>query len=100
MTNIGSMTLTRYPRLPPNRFWGLIRLEAAPQVCWRPRCGQPPCVVETSRDCDLAPSRDEVLRLDTRGQLGLGERCIMPEQREGELCLCDMEFCSNDHCHI
>ena len=55
--------------------------------------------METSRDCDLAPTRDEVLRLDTQGQLGLGERCIMPEQREGELCLCDMEMCLNDHCH-
>ena len=83
MSHIGSVALTKYPPVPPNKFWGLVRLEAAPQVCWRPQCGQPPCMVETSRDCDLAPTRDEVLRLDTRGQLGLGERCIVPEQRDG-----------------
>ena len=32
MTNIGSVAVTRYPRVAPNRFWGLIRLEADPQA--------------------------------------------------------------------
>ena len=90
MSNIGSIALTKYPPTPTNKLWGLIKLEEAPDVCWRPRCGQPLCLVEASRDCELAPGRDEVLRLDTRGQLGLGERCLMPEQTQGvHICTCD-----------
>ena len=47
------------------------------------RCIQPPCRVELARDCLVFPGRDEVIRLNTAGQLGLGERCLVPVREEG-----------------
>ena len=46
------------------------------------RCYQPPCLLELSKDCEIWPGQ-EVIRLNEAGQLGLGERCIMPKQDGG-----------------
>jgi hypothetical protein len=72
-------------------------------LCWRPACTEPPCTLGVSRDC--SPRGGEVFRcrlspagaphctalhctalhctalhcrLNTAGQLGLGERCVVP----------------------
>ena len=85
MTNIASNVYNEYPPPPENRYWGLVKLEEVRTVCWRPTCVQPQCHVKLSSDCELAPVRDEVIRLNVAGQLGLGERCIVPVQGEEEL---------------
>ena len=46
------------------------------------RCYQPSCLLELSKDCEIWPGQ-EVIRLNEAGQLGLGERCIMPKQDGG-----------------
>ena len=42
------------------------------------RCLQPHCSVEADRYCLVLAGHDEVIRLNTAGQLGLGERCLLP----------------------
>ena len=74
MTNVASNVYEDFPRLPQNVFWGQIKWAEDNDACWRPRCKEPPCKVETSTDCFII--HDEVLRLNVRGQLGLGERCL------------------------
>ena len=57
------------------------------------RCIQPPCRVELARDCLVFPGRDEVIRLNTAGQLGLGERCLVPVREEGGMIEISVEVC-------
>ena len=47
-------------------------------MCWRARCLQPPCLLEAARYCLVLAGHDEVIRLNAAGQLGLGERCLLP----------------------
>ena len=85
MSTVGSRVLTQYPPPPDNVFWGIIKLESVTSVCWRPRCSVPSCRVEASKDCELTPGRDEVTRLNTAGQLGLGEWCIIPSMNNNDI---------------
>ena len=78
MANVAPMLTTEYPHPPDNRYWGLVTFAPVSSVCWRPRCIHPGCKLTASKDCELAPGRDEVVRLNVAGQLGLGERCIVP----------------------
>ena len=96
MTNIASNVYNEYPPPPENRYWGLVKLEEVRTVCWRPTCVQPQCHVKLSSDCELAPVRDEVIRLNVAGQLGLGERCIVPVQGEEEIHL-EVSVCQGVH---
>ena len=43
------------------------------------RCLEPPCSVEAARYCLVLAGHDEVIRLNSAGQLGLGERCLLPD---------------------
>ena len=74
MTNIAPAVYQDFPRLPKNLFWGQIIYAGDSEACWRPRCREPPCKIETSTDCFII--HDEVLRLNAEGQLGVGERCL------------------------
>lgn len=49
--------------------------------------------MELARDCLVFPGRDEVIRLDTAGQLGLGERCLVPVREEGEMIEISVSVC-------
>ena len=78
ITNIASSVFSHFPAPPENSHWGLLAWADYSELCWRPRCLQPPCQVEAARYCLVLTGQDEVIRLNTAGQLGLGERCLLP----------------------
>jgi len=73
MTKVAPLALKHHPAPPTNLAWGEVYQG---RMCWRPGCLEPPCLLRASRDCN--PVRGEVFRLNQKGQLALGERCILP----------------------
>ncbi|RWS11169.1 hypothetical protein B4U79_05959 [Dinothrombium tinctorium] len=73
MTNVASDVYKHFPKLPPNLFWGEVR-NLKSEECLDTGSAQPPHTVHSSY-CH-SHGGNQLFRLNAKGQLGVGERCI------------------------
>ncbi|KAK9507573.1 hypothetical protein O3M35_007400 [Rhynocoris fuscipes] len=85
MDNIAYDVFDKFPELPPNIHWGELRNVAA-QVCLDNMGQAAPSVMGTSR-CH-GQGTNQLLRLNAKGQLGSGERCIDADSMGVKMVFC------------
>ncbi|RWS24963.1 N-acetylgalactosaminyltransferase 7-like protein [Leptotrombidium deliense] len=87
MTNVAYDVYKNFPKLPPNVEWGEVK-NAATKECLDTGSSAPPHTVHTS----YCHSRggNQLFRLNAKGQLGVGERCIDANQDRMTLIVCKL----------
>ncbi|GAV03628.1 hypothetical protein RvY_14024 [Ramazzottius varieornatus] len=88
MENVAYDVVEQYPLLPANELWGELRSVRDTWMCWDSH-GDAPSKVDVS-PCHHA-GHHQLLRLNTEGQLAIGERCVdIDSQRRLQLIYCPM----------
>lgn len=87
MKNIASDVFRNFPRLPPNAHWGELRQNKV-GTCLDSGGTHPPQTVSLSY-CH-GHGGNQMFRLNERGQLGLGERCIDANYDKMTLIFCKL----------
>jgi len=85
MKEIAYDVLDKYPELPPNVQWGELRNSAARQ-CLDTMGHGPPSLMGISH-CH-GHGNNQLLRLNSAGQLGVGERCVNADSQGVKLAVC------------
>lgn len=85
MTNVASDVYKDFPKLPPNLFWGEVR-HIESDRCLDTGSSAPPQTVHLST-CHSSGGH-QLFRLNAKGQLGVGERCIEANRRGMTLVYC------------
>ncbi|XP_047119103.1 N-acetylgalactosaminyltransferase 7 isoform X1 [Schistocerca piceifrons] len=85
MENVAYDVLEKYPELPPNLYWGEMR-NVATQQCLDTMGHGPPSLMGVS-PCH-GYGTNQLMRLNTKGQLGVGERCIEADSQGLKLVFC------------
>ncbi|XP_046388177.1 N-acetylgalactosaminyltransferase 7 [Ischnura elegans] len=85
MDNVAYDVLDKYPELPPNLHWGELR-SVATDKCMDTMGHGPPSLMGVSH-CHGHGS-NQLLRLNAKGQLGVGERCIEADLQGIKLVFC------------
>lgn len=88
MENVASDVLTRFPPLPPNRFWGELRNTGTSQCLDTLGNAVGGRAFGTSGCHHLGGN--QLFRLNEKGQLGVGERCVDKTDRGIGLHYCDV----------
>lgn len=70
----GSNVLKDFPRLPPNVAWGEVHSSHKPGQCLDSPGAHPPSAIRLNH-C-YGTGTNQLFRLNEKGQLGFGERCI------------------------
>ncbi|XP_029677921.1 N-acetylgalactosaminyltransferase 7 isoform X2 [Formica exsecta] len=73
MDNVAYDVLDKFPELPPNIHWGELR-NVATGSCLDTMGHAPPSLMATSHCHGFG--NNQLIRLNAKGQLGIGERCI------------------------
>lgn len=87
MNNVGKDVYKHFPQLPPNTHWGEIKNLAVDQ-CLDTGSSAPPQTVHASQCHDQGGH--QLFRLNARGQLGVGERCIDATKKSMTLIYCKL----------
>lgn len=87
MTNVASDVYKNFPKLPPNVKWGEVRNVAADE-CLDTGSSAPPQTVHLT-SCH-GQGGHQLFRLNARGQLGVGERCIDATRNSMTLIYCKL----------
>jgi len=87
MTNVASDVFRDFPRLPRNLEWGEVRLKDT-NKCLDTRGPQPPQTVILSACHSLGGN--QLFRLNSAGQLSVGERCIDATKSKMSLVYCKL----------
>ncbi|CAG0879677.1 unnamed protein product [Darwinula stevensoni] len=85
MENVAYDLPLKYPELPPNVYWGELRNEAV-GLCMDSMGHSPPTLMGISA-CH-GYGNNQLVRLNAKGQLGLGERCIEADRQGIKLAFC------------
>ncbi|EZA52256.1 N-acetylgalactosaminyltransferase 7 isoform X1 [Ooceraea biroi] len=73
MDNVAYDVLDKFPELPPNIHWGELR-NVATGSCLDTMGHAPPSMMATSHCHGFG--NNQLIRLNAKGQLGIGERCV------------------------
>lgn len=74
MENVAYDVTEQFPELPPNVHWGQLK-SLANQLCLDTIGRDAPTTMSVS-SCSYGFSSNQLVRLNSRGQLGIGERCV------------------------
>lgn len=85
MDNVAYDVLDKFPELPPNIYWGELR-SVATSACLDTMGHAPPSLMATSPCHGFG--NNQLLRLNSKGQLGVGERCIEADSQGIKLAFC------------
>ncbi|XP_046739825.1 N-acetylgalactosaminyltransferase 7 [Diprion similis] len=85
MDNVAYDVLDKYPELPPNVHWGELR-SVATSSCLDTMGHPPPNLMGTSHCHGFG--NNQLIRLNAKGQLGVGERCIEADGQGVKLAFC------------
>ncbi|KAJ1519583.1 hypothetical protein ONE63_004858 [Megalurothrips usitatus] len=85
MENVAYDVLDKYPELPRNIYWGELRNRATSN-CMDTMGHGPPSMMGTSH-CH-GGGNNQLMRLNAKGQLGVGERCIDADNSGVKLIFC------------
>ncbi|XP_046609042.1 N-acetylgalactosaminyltransferase 7 [Neodiprion virginianus] len=85
MDNVAYDVLDKYPELPPNVHWGELR-SVATASCLDTMGHPPPNLMGTSHCHGFG--NNQLIRLNAKGQLGVGERCIEADGESVKLAFC------------
>ncbi|RZF44444.1 hypothetical protein LSTR_LSTR002217 [Laodelphax striatellus] len=85
MENVAYDVFDKFPELPPNLHWGELH-NVASQTCMDSMGHEPPALIGMSH-CHGFGS-NQLLRLNAKGQLGVGERCIDADIQGIKLVFC------------
>ncbi|XP_005105766.2 N-acetylgalactosaminyltransferase 7 [Aplysia californica] len=77
MDNVAYDVFDQFPRLPPNKAWGEVRLQGT-NLCWDAHSTEVGGSSVGVGHCHGYGSSQQ-FRLNERGQIGIGERCIMAQ---------------------
>ncbi|KAF2885500.1 hypothetical protein ILUMI_20650 [Ignelater luminosus] len=87
MQNVAYDVVKKFPELPPNLHWGELR-SGAVSKCIGTLGFAPPSLI-TIQHCHGFGS-NQLMRLNTKGQLGVGERCIEADSQGIRLAFCKL----------
>lgn len=87
MKEVASDVFKNFPRLPPNVHWGEIKHTHSGK-CLDTGSSQPPSTVSLSH-CH-GSGGNQLFRLNSRGQLGVGERCVDANRDKMTLIYCKL----------
>ncbi|XP_048506338.1 N-acetylgalactosaminyltransferase 7 isoform X2 [Athalia rosae] len=85
MDNVAYDVLDKYPELPPNIHWGELR-SVATASCLDTMGHAPPSLMATSPCHGFG--NNQLIRLNAKGQLGIGERCVEADGQGVKLAFC------------
>ncbi|KAK3917688.1 N-acetylgalactosaminyltransferase 7 [Frankliniella fusca] len=85
MKNVAYDVLDKYPELPPNLYWGELRHRSTGN-CLDTMGHGPPSMMGLSH-CH-GGGNNQLIRLNAKGQLGVGERCIDADSSGVKLIFC------------
>ncbi|XP_015188126.1 PREDICTED: N-acetylgalactosaminyltransferase 7 [Polistes dominula] len=85
MDNVAYDVLDKFPELPPNMHWGELR-NGATGACLDTMGHAPPSLMATSYCHNYG--NNQLIRLNSKGQLGVGERCIEADSNGVKLAFC------------
>lgn len=89
MKNVAYDVFAKYPKLPPNLYWGEVR-NLASSTCLDSMGQSPPHLIGTSH-CH-GQGVNQLFRLNAEGQLGVGERCVDADSDGIKLVFCKLGF--------
>ncbi|XP_023710321.1 N-acetylgalactosaminyltransferase 7 isoform X1 [Cryptotermes secundus] len=90
MDNVAYDVYDKFPALPPNLHWGEIGSVALSSLCWDTLGQDAPAFISVyecmgdNNNGDLS----QLIRLNAKGQLGVGERCIEADTQGIKLVFC------------
>ncbi|VVC39999.1 Nucleotide-diphospho-sugar transferases,Glycosyltransferase 2-like,Ricin B, lectin [Cinara cedri] len=87
MENVAYDVYTKFPELPPNLHWGELR-NIGKSTCLDTRGRQPPSLV--GLELCHGQGNNQLFRLNTKGQLAVGERCIAADRQNVKLVACPL----------
>lgn len=87
MDNVAYDVLDKFPELPPNLHWGELR-SVATQSCMDTMGHGPPTLMGMSHCHGFG--NNQLIRLNAKGQLGVGERCINADTQGVKLVFCKL----------
>ncbi|XP_043286848.1 N-acetylgalactosaminyltransferase 7 isoform X2 [Venturia canescens] len=87
MDNVAYDVLDKFPELPRNLHWGELRSDATSN-CLDTMGNSPPRLMATSR-CH-GSGNNQLMRLNEKGQLGVGERCVDADTQGIKLTFCHL----------
>ncbi|KAJ8688396.1 hypothetical protein QAD02_024191 [Eretmocerus hayati] len=85
MDNIAYDVLDKFPELPPNLHWGELK-NVATTTCLDTMGHAPPNLMATSHCHGFG--NNQLIRLNAKGQLGVGERCVEADGQGVKLVFC------------
>lgn len=85
MDNVAYDVLDKFPELPPNIHWGELR-SVATSKCLDTMGHAPPSLMATSHCHGFG--NNQLIRLNAKGQLGIGERCVEADGQGVKLAFC------------
>ncbi|XP_063986785.1 N-acetylgalactosaminyltransferase 7 [Diachasmimorpha longicaudata] len=85
MDNVAYDVYDKFPELPPNIHWGELR-SAATSACLDTMGQAPPTLMATSH-CH-GYGNNQLVRLNAKGQMGIGERCVEADSQGIKLAFC------------
>ncbi|KAL1122097.1 hypothetical protein AAG570_003503 [Ranatra chinensis] len=85
MKNVAYDVFDKFPDLPPNLHWGELR-NVATQTCMDTMGHGPPALIGLSHCHGFG--NNQLMRLNSKGQLGVGERCIDADSQGIKLVFC------------
>ncbi|XP_033359176.1 N-acetylgalactosaminyltransferase 7 [Bombus vosnesenskii] len=85
MENVAYDVFDKFPELPPNIHWGELR-NIATGMCLDTMSHSPPSLMATT-DCH-GFGNNQLIRLNAKGQLGVGERCISADSQGVKFVFC------------
>ncbi|XP_012146100.1 N-acetylgalactosaminyltransferase 7 [Megachile rotundata] len=85
MENVAYDVFDKFPELPPNIHWGELR-NVATGTCLDTMSHSPPSLMATSHCHGFG--NNQLIRLNAKGQLGVGERCISADSQGVKFVFC------------
>ncbi|XP_043482373.1 N-acetylgalactosaminyltransferase 7 [Leptopilina heterotoma] len=85
MDNVAYDVLDKFPELPPNIHWGEL-VSVATSACLDTMAHSPPSLMATSYCHGFG--NNQLMRLNAKGQLGVGERCVEADGQGVKLVFC------------
>ena len=83
MDNVAYDVFNNFPKLPPNLYWGELKTNSSQKMCLDCLGGSSLPAYVQLRECHHQ-GQNQLFRLNAKGQLGVGERCIEVETRHSD----------------
>ncbi|XP_050423671.1 N-acetylgalactosaminyltransferase 7 [Adelges cooleyi] len=87
MENVAYDVYTKFPELPPNIHWGEVH-NVGKKKCLDTRGRQPPSLI--GLELCHGQGNNQLFRLNAKGQLGVGERCVNADRQGVKLIVCSL----------